>query len=353
MPPASRQSAMSLTAHARPLAAPRPCIHAAGSAAFGAPHETRARSPHSLPVHERFHGELDGDVLHELSQRRDGRAFVRAALQVGVLVASASALLVATAPVAWWSAFAAQVLAQFAMFGLLHESTHGTAFASARWNQVARWVAAVWQFAPPAWMRAFHFQHHRHTHELAADPELGGMTWMARWPRGVAWLLTVSGLPILIARLGITLLAAVGIPALLRKALPYATPAQHAAIRRDARILVLVHAGTIVAAATVVPAIGWLYVAAVAAHAILSAYLTCEHRGLAEHGDILQRTRSIRAGWLLRWLLWNMPYHAEHHAYPSVPFHALPRLHRLLAHRLPNAGRSVLQLHLARAVARG
>jgi fatty acid desaturase len=25
-----------------------------------------------------------------------------------------------------------------------------------------------------------------------------------------------------------------------------------------------------------------------------------------------------------------MPYHAEHHAFPSVPFHALPSLHREL-----------------------
>ena len=28
---------------------------------------------------------------------------------------------------------------------------------------------------------------------------------------------------------------------------------------------------------------------------------------------------------------WNMPYHAEHHAYPAVPFHALRRLNALLA----------------------
>ena len=28
--------------------------------------------------------------------------------------------------------------------------------------------------------------------------------------------------------------------------------------------------------------------------------------------------------------MWNMPYHAEHHAYPSVPFHALPQLHKAL-----------------------
>ena len=25
---------------------------------------------------------------------------------------------------------------------------------------------------------------------------------------------------------------------------------------------------------------------------------------------------------------WQMPYHAEHHLYPNVPFHALARLHR-------------------------
>jgi fatty acid desaturase len=174
------------------------------------------------------------------------------------------------------------------------------------------------------------------------------MAWMARWPRGIAWLVTVSGLPILLARTGITVVAAIGFPWLLRKAVPYAPAAQYASLRRDARILLLVHAGLVAAALTVAPSILFLYVAAAAAHAILSVYLTCEHRGLPEQGDVLQRTRSIRAGWLLRYLLWNMPYHAEHHAYPSVPFHALPRLHELLRPRLPNAGRSVLQLHFAR-----
>ena len=297
---------------------------------------------------ERFDGELDTSVLHELSRRSDAGALARAGTQLAVLIGSAVLMLVATNPVVWWVAFCAQVLSQFAMFGLLHESIHGTAFASPRWNSAARWLAAVWQFAPPAWMRAFHFQHHRHTHEVALDPELGGMAWMARWPRGIAWLATVSGLPILLARIGITVVAAIGIPWLLRKAVPYAVAAQHASLRRDARILLFVHAGLIATALTVAPGILFLYAAAAAAHAILSVYLTCEHRGLPEQGDVLQRTRSIRAGRLLRYLLWNMPYHAEHHAYPSVPFHALPRLHELLRPRLPNAGRSVLQLHLAR-----
>jgi fatty acid desaturase len=29
-----------------------------------------------------------------------------------------------------------------------------------------------------------------------------------------------------------------------------------------------------------------------------------------------------------------MPYHAEHHAYPALPFHALPAAHRALAPRI-------------------
>ena len=28
--------------------------------------------------------------------------------------------------------------------------------------------------------------------------------------------------------------------------------------------------------------------------------------------------------------MWNMPYHAEHHAYPEIPFYSLPKLHELM-----------------------
>jgi Na+-transporting NADH:ubiquinone oxidoreductase subunit F len=31
--------------------------------------------------------------------------------------------------------------------------------------------------------------------------------------------------------------------------------------------------------------------------------------------------------WIHRYLYWNMNYHVEHHMYPLVPYHALPRLH--------------------------
>ena len=43
--------------------------------------------------------------------------------------------------------------------------------------------------------------------------------------------------------------------------------------------------------------------------------------------DFWENTRTTLTGAPVRFLAWNMPFHAEHHANPAVPFHALPELH--------------------------
>ena len=56
----------------------------------------------------------------------------------------------------------------------------------------------------------------------------------------------------------------------------------------------------------------------------------------AEHADCdlvpnqLHNTRTVESNFLVRWLLWETNFHAEHHAYPAVPFYNLPKLHALL-----------------------
>ncbi|CAJ1940096.1 unnamed protein product [Cylindrotheca closterium] len=56
----------------------------------------------------------------------------------------------------------------------------------------------------------------------------------------------------------------------------------------------------------------------------------------AEHSDCdrvtnqLHATRTVESTFFLRWLLWETNFHAEHHAYPMVPFFNLPVLHDLL-----------------------
>jgi fatty acid desaturase len=68
----------------------------------------------------------------------------------------------------------------------------------------------------------------------------------------------------------------------------------------------------------------------------LRPYLLAEHTACAFTRDCLDNTRTTLTLPLVRLFAWNMPYHAEHHAYPAVPFHALPRLHERVRARIAN-----------------
>jgi fatty acid desaturase len=61
-------------------------------------------------------------------------------------------------------------------------------------------------------------------------------------------------------------------------------------------------------------------------------------RSIAEHGcvtrspDILENTRTTRAGLLLRLTVApnRVNYHVEHHLLAAVPFYRLPKMHEML-----------------------
>ena len=40
-----------------------------------------------------------------------------------------------------------------------------------------------------------------------------------------------------------------------------------------------------------------------------------------------------------------MPYHAEHHAYPAVPFHKLPEFHEILQRHLKETENGYVRFH--------
>ena len=63
---------------------------------------------------------------------------------------------------------------------------------------------------------------------------------------------------------------------------------------------------------------------------------------------ILLNTRTVLTIPLIRWLNWNNAYHAEHHAIPTVPFHALGDLHRVMGPHFEEVrpGYVNTQLHL-------
>ena len=71
---------------------------------------------------------------------------------------------------------------------------------------------------------------------------------------------------------------------------------------------------------------------------LMAIYGYTQHAGLAENVlDHRLNCRTVYMNPIHRYLYWNMNYHVEHHMFPLVPYHALPRLHAAREGRLPHA----------------
>ena len=76
----------------------------------------------------------------------------------------------------------------------------------------------------------------------------------------------------------------------------------------------------------------------------LRAYLLAEHARCPHVANMLENTRTTFTTALVRLIAWNMPFHAEHHAYPAVPFHKLPRFHEFVRQHLRTTERGYVQV---------
>jgi fatty acid desaturase len=66
----------------------------------------------------------------------------------------------------------------------------------------------------------------------------------------------------------------------------------------------------------------------------LRAYLLAEHTGCTLDRNGLTNTRTTLTSAAVRLLMWDMPSHAEHHLFLSIPFHRLKDAHGLIRDRL-------------------
>jgi len=266
-------------------------------------------------------------ALRALAARSDRRGLLQLTGHMGALLASG--LLVAQAWGSLWLAPAMLlhgILLTF-LFAPLHETIHRTAFRR-RWpNDATAWLCGLALALPPEYFRAFHFAHHRHTQDPARDPELAEPKPESMW----AYVRHVSGLPYWCSRL-----AALARHAHGRAEEPFITARLRPRIVREARLYLAVYASVLmVSIATGNPAamIFWL-IPALLGQPFLRCYLLAEHTGCPLVADMLRNTRTTRSLAPIRRLAWNMPYHAEHHACPWLPFHALPAAHRLLEQKI-------------------
>jgi fatty acid desaturase len=292
---------------------------------------------------------LDRETLRALQERKDLPSVIHLVLQLCAF-AAAIALVVYAAP-SFPIALPASILLGAiwtSLFAPFHECIHQTAFRSRRLNAIGGWLSGVPFGMAPAVYRDFHFEHHRHTHDPARDPEMVGAPSVAYWPTNpLGWLWSVGGLWLIWLKVGLMFRLAMRSVARPGPMPAWVEPENVAPMIQGSRIIALAWSALLVLALLGVRGAIWLLVALIACHVFQSVWLTSEHTGLQHDGTILARTRTTLTSPLIAWWLWNMNYHAEHHAWPAIPWHALPAAHRRVASHVEHQSPGYWRLQMA------
>ena len=287
---------------------------------------------------------LEISVVRSLSGRSNARGLLRFAAHLGTM--TATGLLVWVALPYWYLLIPAMVLHGFTlvtMFAPMHECVHKTAFATSSWNEFFGWIAGLLSFYNFTYYRYYHTWHHRYTQDPEKDPELQDPKPHSLWDYAVE----ISGVRFWLLRPWNFLLMATG----RTTHLPYVPPKARWRIAASAAAQLGVYlVGLVSIALGYTFFLYWFFLPALLAQPLLRAILLVEHTGCSSDENGLTNTRTTLTMYPVRLLMWNMPYHTEHHLYPSIPFHRLPEAHAhlkaRLAHLSPSyvaANREVIQ----------
>jgi fatty acid desaturase len=266
--------------------------------------------------------------IRNLSTRSDARGALRLAIHTALLVITG--LWVALAgPWLLLPALIAFGIVQVALFAPAHETMHQTAFASKRANQIVGWITSCPSLLNAQFYASFHLAHHRHT-QMPGDPELGVMPE----PRNLLeYLARMSGF--LYWRFRLRMIANCWRGDL--SSYPYVNAVSQRSVIMSVRAMsVVMFGGALLTGALFgwrVPVLFWI-APQLLGQPFLRAYLLLEHTGCTEDANGLTNTRTTLTVAPMRLLMWDMPFHAEHHLYPSIPFHRLAEAHAAIRERL-------------------
>jgi fatty acid desaturase len=259
---------------------------------------------------------LDPGLRDDLTRKSSAKGLIHLAGHLGA-IALCTALIALRVPL-WPVLLPIQGVLLTFLFTLEHEATHRTPFSQDWLNDAIGRLCGLVLVLPFLWFRYFHLAHHRWTNQPGNDPELASPRPQTR----AEWLLYVSGLPYWASELRLLARLTLG-----RERQTYLPAPAMPRIQREARGMVLLY---LLALATLArgDVLLWVWIVPLLlGQPFLRLYLLAEHGDCPFVANMLENTRTTFTNRLVRFLAWNMPYHAEHHAFPMVPFHQLPALH--------------------------
>ena len=288
---------------------------------------------------EWYHSDVPRKDMKELMQRSDGPAIRDTLIWFGALALSAAG------GVWFWGSWACVPF--FFVYGVLygsasdsrwHECGHGTAFRTPWMNHVVYEIASFMLMRNPVTWRWSHARHHTDTIIVGRDAEIATM----RPPALLRLLLSYVGIVGVWSSLTALICNAFGTLSPDEK--NYIPEAEQPKAIRAARVHIAIYLLTI---ALAFYSRSWLPLMLLGLpriygcwHMLLTGIL--QHGGLADNvTDHRLNSRTVYMNPISRFLYWNMNYHVEHHMFPMVPFHALPRLHELIKHDLPEPNPSI------------
>lgn len=283
---------------------------------------------------------IDRETLKPFLRRTDRHGLLQISGHLGLLILTGAAVWQAVG--SWWMipAMAVHAIVMAFLFAPCHECSHGTAFRTRRLNEAVYWLVCLIYLVPPTMFRHAHAAHHTWTQIRGQDPDMLPERMTVR-----DYLVYISGYYFWRRNLGWFLRHPFGIihPD-QRRHVPDKTVPK---IIREGRIIMGLYAGIAVisvAVGSTAPLLLWI-VPRLLGEPFMRWLRIAEHGECEESGDLRHNTRTTYTSGIIRWLFWNMPYHAEHHLCPMVPFHALGRLHRVVAEQLRPPGESYPAVH--------
>ncbi len=277
--------------------------------------------------------------LRRLLERRDGPALRDTVLWFALLGVSGYAGFVLWGT--WWA------IIPFLIYGVIygstsdsrwHESSHGTAFRTDWLNNTLYEIASFMVMRESTVWRWSHTRHHSDTIIVGRDPEIA----VPRPPDLLAMILVCFNLNTAPKYFRHVFLHACG--RLTSEELTFIPATEHHKVFRKARIYLLIYAAVIAAAIWQRSVLPLMFVGLPNFYGawLMPVYGNTQHAGLAENVlDHRLNCRTVYMNPLNRYLYWNMNYHVEHHMFPLVPYHALPKLHELVKHDMPQPYRNL------------
>lgn len=277
--------------------------------------------------------------LRELLVRKDGPAIRDTILWFGLLLGSGFLVYL------WWGTWL--VIFPYIIYSVLyastsdsrwHESSHGTAFKTDWMNTVLYEIASFMVVRQSNVWRWSHTRHHSDTIIRGRDPEIA----VPRPSRVIKFVKSFLGLGGPISEFRKLFIHAGG--KIDAEVATYLPESEYKTVILKARIYLAIFVAVIIVSIISGSILPLMYIGLPTLFGtwLMPIYGLTQHAGLQENVlDHRLNCRTVYMNRVHRFLYWNMNYHVEHHMFPLVPYHALPKLHELIKDDCPTPYNSI------------